>query len=104
MGNTKNPAPFMSGHTSPTINIVLRAYIAKMILLTRYKYIQGILFGIFEHVMNEFAMAFLSCILFDEDPKTWRFDEKLMWESLLQMFYYCITLLLVKCMSALLWA
>ena len=32
-----------------------------------------------------FAMAFLTCILFDEDPKTQRFDEKLLRESLLQM-------------------
>ena len=32
-----------------------------------------------------FAMAFLTCLLFDEDPKTQRFDEKLLPESLLQM-------------------
>ena len=32
-----------------------------------------------------FAMAFLTCILFDEDPKTQRFNEKLLRESLLQM-------------------
>ena len=32
-----------------------------------------------------FPMAFLTCILFDEDPKTQRFDEKLLRESLLQM-------------------
>ena len=32
-----------------------------------------------------FAMAFLICILFDENPKTQRFDEKLLQESLLQM-------------------
>ena len=32
------------------------------------------------------AMAFLICTLFDEDPKSQRFDEKLLRESLLQMF------------------
>ena len=32
-----------------------------------------------------FAMAFLTCILFDEDPNTQRLDEKLLPESLLQM-------------------
>ena len=31
-----------------------------------------------------FAMTFLTCILLDEDPKTQRFDEKLLRESLLQ--------------------
>ena len=31
------------------------------------------------------AMAFLAWILFDEDPKTQRFDEKLLQGSLLQM-------------------
>ena len=30
-------------------------------------------------------MAFFTCILFDEDPKTQRFDKKLLRESLLQM-------------------
>ena len=28
-----------------------------------------------------FAMAFLTCILFDEDRKTQRLDEKLLWEK-----------------------
>ena len=32
-----------------------------------------------------FATAFLTCILFDEDRKTQRFDEKLLRESLLQV-------------------
>ena len=32
-----------------------------------------------------FAMAFLTWILFDEDPKTQHFDEKLLRESLLQV-------------------
>ena len=48
------------------------------------------------------AMAFLTCILFDEDPKTQRFDEKLLRESLSEQHIRCFQATensVVKCKS-----